>query len=253
MGRFIVRIGIFEDKNDLGCHAAAVGAEQIRRALEKKGRASIILATGTSQFEMLDALVNEPGIDWKKVTAFHLDEYVGISAVHKASFRKYLRERFEEKIAPLNAFFYIEGDAPDTSAELRRISRLIADQEIDAAFIGIGENGHLAFNDPPADLSAPEPYRVVELDERCRKQQVGEGWFASLDEVPLRAISMSIPQILKSRCVICTVPDARKAAAAAMALYDPIDARHPCAVLRNHGNCYLLIDRAAAGGILSRA
>jgi glucosamine-6-phosphate deaminase len=251
-GGFIVRIGIFEDKNDLGRHAAAVGAEQIRRALKEKGRASIIVATGASQFEMLDALVNEGGIDWKKVRAFHLDEYVGISAGHKASFRKYLRERFEEKVAPLNAFFYIEGDAPDTAAELRRISRLITDREIDVAFIGIGENGHLAFNDPPADLSTPEPYRVVELDEACRKQQVGEGWFASLGEVPLRAISMSIPQILKSRCIICTVPDSRKAAAAAMALYSPIDPQYPCAVLRNHGNCYLLVDRFAATGILAR-
>ena len=251
-GTFFMRICIYESKEDLGLHAAALGAEHIRQAIAARGRASIILATGASQFEMLNALCAETGIDWGRVTVFHLDEYVGISPEHPASFRNYLRQRFVAKVPPLAAFHYIQGDASDTAAELRRLNELIKNEDIDAAFIGIGENGHLAFNDPPADLETGSPYIVVELDERCRQQQTGEGWFASVNEVPRRAISMSIPFILKSRCIICTVPDARKANAVAMALYGEADALHPCATLRSHGNCYLLVDTAAAGEILSQ-
>lgn len=248
-----MRIGIYENPADLGRHAAAIGAERIRGAIEKKGQACIILATGASQFEMVKALIAEPGIDWKKVEAFHLDEYVGISPAHKASFRKYLRERFEKKVPDLGAFNYIEGDAKETGAEVRRISKLIKARTIDVAFIGIGENGHLAFNDPPANLTTGDPYLVVELDKACRMQQVGEGWFESIDKVPERAISMSIPQILKSKCIVCTVPDARKAKAVDMALHSPVDAKHPAASLRNHKDCYLLTDKAAAQKILPGA
>jgi glucosamine-6-phosphate deaminase len=246
-----MRIGIFENREDMGRHAARLGAGHILRALEEKGRAAIILATGASQFEVLSHLVKAKGIDWGKVRVFHLDEYAGISADHPASFRKYLRERFESKIPSLKAFHYIEGDASDTNAEVRRISSLIEKTEIDAAFIGIGENGHLAFNDPPADLETKEPYLIVELDERCRKQQVGEGWFTSLDEVPRRAISMSISFILKSRCIICSVPDEHKAGSVAMALHAPANPAHPCAALRGHSNCYLLTDMAGAGKIIN--
>ena len=248
-----MRIGIFDSKEDLGLHAAALGAEQIRRAIAARGRSSIILATGASQFEMIKALTLEIGIDWGKVSAFHLDEYVGISRDHPASFRKYLKERFSAKVPPLANFHYIEGDARDTEAEVRRINALIGNETIDVAFIGIGENGHLAFNDPPADLQTSSPYIVVELDERCRQQQTGEGWFSSINEVPRKAISMSIPFILKSRCIICSVPDSRKAEAVAMALHGDIDPLHPCASLRNHINCYLFVDTNAAGKILSGA
>jgi glucosamine-6-phosphate deaminase len=244
-----MRIGIFEDKKDLGIHAAALGAEKIRCAIKNRGRASIILATGASQFEMLTALCSENGIDWSLVSVFHLDEYVGISKDHPASFRKYLHERFTSKVKPLAAFNYIEGDAKDTLAEIKRINGIIEKENIDAAFIGIGENGHLAFNDPPADLKTSDPYILVKLDEPCRRQQIGEGWFSSIDDVPPTAISMSIPFILKSRCIICTVPDARKAGAVAMALYDSPDSLHPCASLRKHDNCYLLVDMPAAGKI----
>ena len=247
-----MKIGIFDSKDDLGLHAAALGAEQIRRAIAAKGSSSIILATGASQFEMLNYLTKCSGIDWSRVKAFHLDEYVGISREHPASFRKYLRERFTDKVPSLGAFYSIEGDAPDTAAEVRRISALIETESIDAAFIGIGENGHLAFNDPPADLKTTSPYLVVELDERCRQQQVGEGWFSKIEEIPQKAISMSIPFIMRSQCLICTVPDSRKASAVAMALYEQADPLHPCAVLRNHANCYLLADRPAAGKILSQ-
>ena len=247
-----MKICIYDSKDDLGIHSAAIGAECIRKAIAKKGRASVILATGASQFEMINALVKETGIDWSKVTAFHLDEYAGIPATHPASFRKYLRERFAAKVPPLAAFHYVEGDAPDINAEVTRIGNLIAKETIDAAFIGIGENGHLAFNDPPADLETSAPYIVVELDEACRKQQTGEGWFASLDDVPKKAISMSIPFILKSRCIICTVPDSRKAQAISMALYGKNDPHHPCAALRSHSNCYLMMDRPAAAKILAQ-
>ena len=245
-----MRICIYDTKDDLGNHAAAIGAEQIRQAIRAKGKTSIILATGASQFEMLKALVKEPGIDWSKVTAFHLDEYTGISIKHPASFRKYLKERFVSRVPNLGAFNFIEGDAPDIDAEIKRINKLIKGEKIDAAFIGIGENGHLAFNDPPADLAAKDPYIMVKLDKACRQQQAGEGWFPTIDDVPKKAVSMTIPFILKSRCIICTVPDSRKAAAIKMALYGNIDPANPCASLRNHANCYLLMDRQAAGKIL---
>lgn len=248
-----MRICIYDTKDDLGKHAAVIGAQQIRQAIEAKDKASIILATGASQFEMINALVKETGIEWNKVTAFHLDEYVGLPERHPASFRKYLKERFAANVSsPLAAFHYIEGDAPDTAVEVSRINNLIKNEQIDAAFIGIGENGHLAFNDPPANLVTNDPYIIVELDKACRKQQTGEGWFASVNDVPKKAISMSIPFILKSSCIICTVPDTRKAAAINMALYANADSDHPCASLRNHANCYLMMDRPAAGKILAK-
>ena len=247
-----MHIGIYDSKEALGAHAAALGAEKIRRAIAAKGRSSIILATGASQFEMLNALVAESGIDWSRVNAFHLDEYIGIDKAHPASFRKYLQERFVSKVPPLAAFHFIEGETPDTDAEIRRINALAEKEEIDLAFIGIGENGHLAFNDPPADLTTKAPFIIVELDERCRQQQTGEGWFATVDDVPPKAITMSIPFILKSRCIICTVPDSRKAEAIAMALYGNADPSNPCASLRSHSNCYVLMDRPAAGKILNK-
>ena len=246
----IMRIYIYDNKDDLGLHSAATGAEKIRQAIAEKGRASIILATGASQFEMINALIKEKGIDWSKVTAFHLDEYVGLPETHPASFRKYLKERFAAKVPALAAFHYVGGDAPDTDAEITRLNKLIENETIDAAFIGIGENGHLAFNDPPADLKTKEPFMIVELDEACRQQQTGEGWFASINDVPKKAITMTIPFILKSKCIICTVPDSRKAAAISMALYGNNDPDNPCAALRNHDNCYLLMDRPGATKIL---
>ena len=247
-----MHIGIFNSKEALGVHAAALGAEKIRRAIKAKGKSSIILATGASQFEMLSALVTETGIDWSRVTAFHLDEYIGINEEHPASFRKYLKERFIAKVPALSAFHFIKGEAADTQAEIHRISKHIEKEDIDLAFIGIGENGHLAFNDPPADLKTTAPFIIVELDEKCRQQQTGEGWFTTVDDVPPKAITMSVPFILKSRCIICTVPDSRKADAITMTLYGDADPVHPCASLRSHNNCFVLMDRPAAGKILTR-
>jgi len=241
-----MRICIFENALDLGSHSAMVVSMHIRRALQEKGECSIILATGTSQLTMLDALVKDHDIDWTKVEVFHLDEYVGIPETHKASFRKYLRERFADRVPGLRSFHYIKADADDLSKEIARLSDLISSKNIDVACIGIGENGHLAFNEPPANLDTKEPYLIVRLDEACRRQQVGEGWFDDLTEVPMQAISMSIPQILKSECIICTVPDKRKAEAVRMAVTAPIDPIHPCASLRMHKNCYLMLDHSAA-------
>ncbi|MGW8315419.1 MAG: 6-phosphogluconolactonase [Bacteroidales bacterium] len=201
-------VKIHETKEELGRAAAGMGASLIRDALKKKGHATIIVATGASQFEILKALTSAR-LDWSKVTAFHLDEYIGLPDTHPASFRKYLKERFVDMV-PLKEFHYINGEH-DPAEECKRVGAKIAGKEVDVAFIGIGENGHLAFNDPPADFGTSEPYLVVNLDQECRQQQFGEGWFPSLEEVPSTAISMSVKQIMKSGAIICTVPDTRKA------------------------------------------
>ncbi len=241
---------IYETVEIMGARAAELGAAAIRKAIAARGAANIILATGASQFSTLASLIKQPGIDWGKVTCFHLDEYVGMSDTHKASFRKYLRERFAEKIPALKEFVYVAADAADLKAELARLSERIKKQPIDVAFIGIGENGHIAFNDPPADFETEAPYIVVDLDEKCRLQQVGEGWFNGLADVPRQAVSMSIRQILKSAMIVCSVPDQRKAAAVEMALNAPISPAAPCSVLRRHPDCYLMLDQPAASLIL---
>jgi len=248
-----MQLGIYENPAVLGREAARIGATAIRAAIKANGEARIILATGASQFTMLEQLIRQEGIDWSKVDAFHLDEYVGIPVTHKASFRKYLKERFADKVPSLRSFTYVEADAPDLKKELKRLADLIGRKSIDVAFIGIGENGHLAFNDPPADCTTEDPYIVVQLDDACKQQQVGEGWFASLEVVPKQAVSMSMRQILKSRTIICTVPDARKAAAIDMALHAPVGQMAPCAYLRSHADCYLVCDRFAAAKVVSIA
>jgi glucosamine-6-phosphate deaminase len=239
-----MEIIIAQTKDELGEKAAHQGADFIRQAIQERGDANIILATGASQFEMLAHLVKE-NVDWSKVTAFHLDEYIGLPESHPASFRNYLKERFASKV-PLRAFHFVNGEAEDPQAECRRLGDIISAHPIDVAFVGIGENGHLAFNDPPADFETEEPYLVVELDEACRRQQLGEGWFASLDEVPRRAISMSIRQILKSQVIICSVPDLRKADAVKKAVEGPATPRVPASILQTHPRTFLYLDRDSA-------
>ena len=241
-------ISISEDKTVCGREAALKGSCLIRKILKEKGRASIILATGASQFEMLRQLVLED-LDWSKITVFHLDEYIGIPATHGASFRKYLKERFEEKVKDLKDFHYIQADAADLEGELKRLNGLISQTTIDVAFIGIGENGHIAFNDPPADFDVEDPYIVVDLDEACRRQQYGEGWFASLEDVPARAVSMSVKQIMKSTHIINTVPDARKADAVACSLNGEVSNLCPASILQTHASCFSFFDRDSAAGI----
>lgn len=239
-------IEVLPDKTSLGRRAAADGAKTIRDAVAAKGECTIIVATGASQFEMLDALVSEPEIDWSKVTAFHLDEYVGLPESHPASFRKYLQDRFVSRVPGLGGFVPVHGDAADLDAEVERLNTLLGNREVDICFAGIGENCHLAFNDPPADFEVEVPYIVVTLDETCRRQQMGEGWFSSLDAVPKQAISMSIRQILKSKCVILSVPDARKAPAVRAAVEASISPDYPASVLQRHEDCTLYLDPPAA-------
>ncbi len=241
-----MRITIEADKFALGRRAAAEGAERLRQAIAEKGEAYLIVATGASQFEMLSALVAEEGIAWNRVTGFHLDEYVGLPVDHGASFRKYLWERFVRCLpVPMKAFHFLDGEG-DAGAECRRVGDLVARQPVDIAFVGVGENGHLAFNDPPADFETEEPYLLVELDEACRRQQLGEGWFPDFDSVPSRAISMSVRQIMKSRAIICTVPDERKAVAVRGVVEGAISPACPASILRQHPDCALYLDAPAA-------
>jgi glucosamine-6-phosphate deaminase len=237
---------LFETKEEMGLRAAREGADLIRQALAARGRANIIVATGASQFEILDALAKEPGIDWSRVTGFHLDEYVGLPITHGASFRAYLWQRFVSKLPlPLKAFHFLDAET-DPVAECARVGAILLDHPIDVAFIGIGENGHIAFNDPPADFETAEPYIIVALDEACRRQQLGEGWFPTFEDVPRQAISMSVRQILKSAAIICTVPDERKAEAVRAAVQDAISPGLPATILQTHPDCRLFLDRASA-------
>ena len=242
----MIEIEVLRDKVAVGEAAAECGARAIKRALEHRGAANIVVATGASQFETLAALVARTDIDWSRVTAFHLDEYIGMPESHPASFRRYLRERFTSRLPTLGAFHFVEGDAPDLSAELSRLNGLMATHPIDVTFAGIGENAHLAFNDPPADFAADEPFKVVTLDERCRQQQFGEGWFETLDAVPCDAVSMTIRQIMRSALVVLAVPDRRKAEAVQATLKDPISPAVPASILREHPACRLFLDRESA-------
>ena len=237
---------VFSSVTEMGVAAGVQAAGEIRAVIEAKGQANIILATGASQFEVLKNLVAAEGIDWSKVVMFHLDEYIGIGKQHPASFRKYLKERFADQVSGLKAVHFVDGDAEDPQAECDRLGGIIAGHPIDVALVGIGENGHLAFNDPPADFETEDAYIVVDLDEKCRRQQLGEGWFATLDDVPARAISMSIRQIMKSRCIICSVPDRRKAEAVKDALEGQVSNMCPSSILQEHDNCTLYLDEPAA-------
>ncbi len=230
----------------MGAAAAEYGAAAIRKAIAEKGSANIILATGASQFEMLKRLISMPEIDWSCVTAFHLDEYIGLPETDPASFRKYLKERVVAHVPALNGFHFVRGDTGKPEDECLRLHDMIQAHPIDAAFVGIGENGHLAFNDPPADFDTEESFIVVNLDEDCRKQQLGEGWFASLDDVPQQAISMSITQIVKSGRLIVTVPDTRKAKAVQGTVEGEVSPLCPASILQSHPECTLFLDTESA-------
>jgi glucosamine-6-phosphate deaminase len=242
---------ISEDSRALGEIAGKKAATLIRYALNERDAATIILATGTSQFETLRQLVAEADIDWAKVTMFHLDEYVGLSEKHPASFRRYLRERFIDQV-PIKKYYLINGEA-ESSAECSRLNGLISKLAVDVALVGIGENGHLAFNDPPADFNNDSPYIVVELDEPCRMQQLGEGWFQTLSDVPRKAISMSVKQIMKAKNIICSVPDERKAVAVKNTLEQPVSNLYPASILQQHTNCFLFLDKASASKLSHHA
>lgn len=237
-----MKISICQDKMELGRQAASDGAEAIRRAIAARGQANVTVATGASQFEMLAELVKAPGIDWSKVVFFHLDEYPGMPESHPASFKKYLTERLVQKLPHAPKAFHFINSLADPAAECRRVGEIIKRHPIDVAFIGIGENGHLAFNDPPADFTTEEPFILATLDEPCRRQQFGEGWFATLEDVPQKAISMSIREIMKAAKLFCSVPDARKAKAVKAALEGPVTPQVPSSILQEHGDVTVYLD-----------
>lgn len=243
----LAEITISPTKVENGRAAAEKAAELLKDALARKERVRFIAATGASQFEMIGHLCSLPGIDWDRTEMFHLDEYIGLGEDHPASFRRYLRERLVELVHP-GKVHYVNGDAPDPVAEAKRLGDLIAANPVDVAFVGIGENGHLAFNDPPADFETEAPYLVIQLDEKCRMQQVGEGWFSSLADVPARAMSMSIRQIMKTEAIVCTVPDRRKAEAVRECLGEGtgVSPLHPASILKNHPNTFVFLDRDSA-------
>lgn len=241
-----LHVRVFADKASLGAAAAAQVAQAIREAVAAKGSADVVVATGASQFEFLDALVTQD-VPWPKVRAFHLDEYIGLDDGHPASFRRYLRERLFSKVSPAEVH-YVRGDTPDPHAEAKRYGNLLAGREIDVSCIGIGENGHIAFNDPPvADFDDPVLMKVVELDEACRRQQLGEGWFPTLADVPTHALTQTVPAMMRARQISCVVPDARKAKAVRDTLRGPISTACPASVLRRHPDCTLWLDEPAAG------
>jgi glucosamine-6-phosphate deaminase len=235
---------IFDDRTSLGKAAAGQAASAIRRAIDDHGNARIVAATAASQKEFLEALTAAPGIDWNNVEAFHLDEYVGLPISHPGSFRKMLMEQLINKTA-IKKYHLLDGDG-DAAAVVRRESAALASAPIEIAFLGIGENGHLAFNDPPADFETENPYLIVELDEVCRQQQVGEAWFADISEVPKQAISMSVRQIMKIKELIAVVPGPRKASAIAACFNGVVTPMAPASILRNHPNARVYLDKDSA-------
>ena len=245
-----MNITVFKDKASLAAAAADQAATIIRAAISEKGAARIIAATGASQFEFLDALTAMPDIDWKQVEMFHLDEYIGLSLSHPASFRAYLLKRLINKVG-ITRYHLLDGES-DPASVAREVGAKLASAPIDVAFVGIGENGHLAFNDPPANFETEDPYLVVKLDEACRRQQMGEGWFATLADVPPTALSMSVRQILKAQEIICIVPDARKARAVADCFEGEISPNAPASILRTHPRCTVYLDNDSAA-LLSSA
>ena len=234
----------FGDARTLGRAAAGDAAALIRSAVERSGVARIIAATGASQFEFLDTLTADRDVPWRHVEMFHLDEYVGLSPDHPASFRRFLMERLIQKTG-IERYHLLAGER-DAAAECARVGALLAASPVDVAFVGIGENGHLAFNDPPADFDTDDPYLIVQLDEACRRQQVGEGWFAGIEAVPERAISMSIRQILKARAIVAVVPEARKAQAVKVCLEGALTPMAPASILRTHSRTTIYLDAQSA-------
>lgn len=242
---YSMEVKVYGDKTQLGKASAEFAAAKICDAIDKYDIARVIFATGASQFEFLEALIGEE-VDWSKVHAFHLDEYVNLPITHPASFRKYLKERLFDKVNPA-AVHYLDADADDMDAECKRYQDLLVEGNIHLACIGIGENGHIAFNDPPvADFNDPVMVKLVELDEDCRKQQLGEGWFPTLKDVPTHALTQTVPSIMRSQCISCVVPDERKAQAVYNALEGPVETRCPASVLRTHQNITLWLDEPAA-------
>jgi glucosamine-6-phosphate deaminase len=254
-----MQVKTYIDRLTMSVAAATHAAHSLRAAIRTQGHARIVAATGASQFEFLEALTSAPGIDWTRVEMFHLDEYVGLAIDHPASFRRYLLERLIGRTG-MNRYHLLDAEH-DAAGTAQRVGDEIARAPVDVAFVGIGENGHLAFNDPPADFTTERPYLIVTLDAACRRQQVGEGWFASVGDVPTQAVSMSVRQILEAREIICIVPDARKAQAVEACIAGEVSPMAPASILQTHANATVYLDRDSAslltaarrGAVLSAA
>jgi glucosamine-6-phosphate deaminase len=242
---------VFDDKLSVGRAAARHAALTIRAAIKQRGGCRMVAATAASQREFLEALTSEADIDWARVEAFHLDEYIGLPMTHPGSFRKMLMEQLISK-SGITQYHLLDGDAADPSSVARKVGSALASAPVDIAFLGVGENGHIAFNDPPADFETEEPYIVVNLDEACRRQQVGEAWFADISQVPTQALSMSVRQIMKSKEILAVVPDQRKAQAVKSCFEGEITPMAPASILRTHPKATVYLDRNSAS-LLSRA
>lgn len=241
-----LQVDIYDSTSGMGAAAAANAARHIADAVASNGHARVIFATGNSQFAFVDALRAHTDIAWDKVTAFHMDEYAGMEAGHPASFRKWIRERIEEVFHP-HAVHYIAGDAGDVEAECRRYEALLREAPIDLVCMGIGENGHIAFNDPPvADFNDAAWVKVVELDRDCRMQQVGEGHFPTFDDVPTHALTLTVPALVAPRVLQVVVPEERKALAVRRTVSDPINEACPATILRRQSHGRLFLDPASA-------
>jgi glucosamine-6-phosphate deaminase len=248
-----VDVIISQDKFTLGAEAAKVGGQAIKDAIAARGEATIVVATGASQFEMLEELVKMGGIDWSCVDAFHLDEYIGVADTHPASFRRYLNERFVSKLPQLRSFVFIDGTAESIDGEIERLNLLLQDRPVDVCFAGIGENSHLAFNDPPANFDVEEPYLRVQLNDACKTQQFAEGWFPTVQDVPQEAISISVKQIMKSAVLILSVPGPRKTQAATAVVEGPITNMVPASITQQHTKCSIFLDLESAAGLKQHA
>ncbi len=246
----MINVVIGETPKKLGEQAGRRAAELINVAIRNNGQANIILATGASQFETLNTLIEEK-VDWSKVVMFHLDEYINLPESSPASFRKYLKERFLQKVSPLKAAHLVNGEN-DPVQECKRLNEIIQKHPIDVALVGIGENSHLAFNDPPADFEIEDPFIVVSLDHECRMQQLNEGWFPTIEDVPKQAISMSIRQICKSEKIICSVPDQRKARAVKNTLEEKVSNLIPASILQLHDGCEFYLDTLSASLLMRK-
>jgi glucosamine-6-phosphate deaminase len=240
-----LKVEIFGNKEEMGKYSASFVEVKLFEAIKDRGSANLILGTGASQYPLLEVLLYKE-LDWTKINLFHLDEYLGLSDQHPASFRKFLKDRVVDKVSPENVY-YLNGDADDIDAEIRRYTKLLKDNPVDVACIGIGENGHIAFNDPAvADFNDPEYLKVVEMDEACRKQQVGEGWFPTINHVPAKAVTLTITAIMNCRAICCTVPDERKSQAVYDTLIGEIKTSCPASIIRKHQNAVLFLDSFAA-------
>jgi glucosamine-6-phosphate deaminase len=245
------KIRIFRNSFEMALAAAVDGVAALQRAIQEFGKVRLVAATGASQLQFLAALTDDRSVDWNRVELFHLDEYAGLDQKHPASFAKYIRERIIDPTG-IRHYYLLDGARP-ASEVMAEAGKRVTAEPIHVAFVGIGENGHLAFNDPPADFVNPAPYLLVDLDEACRRQQVGEGWFSELAQVPRQAISMSIQQILKARRILCVVPDGRKARAVAGALDGPVTPEVPASILQTHPDVTVYLDEAAASLLKLRA